>query len=98
MLTLLHMLAILHTLTMTPDPGAFRLTNVTQTTPEKPYNWTPGHRNAPTTSVWPPKGVQLVFSYASQRKSQLPPPAPPYYPFPRGKIHTRGNVWSFTVG
>ena len=31
-------------------------------------------------------------------KIQLLPPAPPYYPFPRGKIHTRGNIWSFTVG
>ena len=28
---------------------------------------------------------------------QLLPPAPPSYPFPSGKIHTRGNVWSFTV-
>ena len=27
-----------------------------------------------------------------------PCPAPPYYPVPRGKIHTRGNAWSFTVG
>ena len=26
------------------------------------------------------------------------PPAPPYHPFPRVKIHTRGNIWSFTVG
>ena len=33
-----------------------------------------------------------------QGKFQLLPPAPPYYPFPRGKIHTRGNIWSFTVG
>ena len=33
-----------------------------------------------------------------QGKSQLLPPAPPYYPFPRVKIHTRGNIWSFTVG
>ena len=22
----------------------------------------------------------------------------PYYPFPSGKIHTGGNIWSFTVG
>ena len=33
-----------------------------------------------------------------QGKSQLLPPAPPYYPIPRGKTHTRGNIWSFTVG
>ena len=32
-----------------------------------------------------------------QGKFQLLPPAPPYYPFPRGKIHTRGNIWGFTV-
>ena len=25
-------------------------------------------------------------------------PCSPYYPFPRGKIHTRGKLWSFTVG
>ena len=25
-------------------------------------------------------------------------PAPPYHPFPREKIHTRGNIWDFTVG
>ena len=31
-------------------------------------------------------------------KIQLPPPAPPYYPFPRGKIHTRGKICGFTVG
>jgi len=30
--------------------------------------------------------------------SCLLPPAPPYYNFPRGKFHTRGNIWSFTVG
>ena len=33
-----------------------------------------------------------------QGKSQLLPPVTPYYPFPRVKIHTRGNIWSFTVG
>ena len=22
----------------------------------------------------------------------------PYYPVPRGKVHTRGNTWSITVG
>ena len=32
-----------------------------------------------------------------QGKFQLLPPAPPYYPFLRGKNHTRVNVWSFTV-
>ena len=26
------------------------------------------------------------------------PPAPPYYPIPRGKNHTRSNIWGFTVG
>ena len=31
-------------------------------------------------------------------KFQLLHPAAPYYPFPRGKFHTRGNIWSFTVG
>ena len=35
---------------------------------------------------------------AGQGKSRLLPRAPPYYPFPRGKIRTRGNIWSFTVG
>ena len=33
-----------------------------------------------------------------QRKFQLLPPAPPYHPFPRVKLHTRGNIWNFTVG
>ena len=32
------------------------------------------------------------------RKGQLLHPATPYYPFPRGKFHTKGNIWSFTVG
>ena len=32
-----------------------------------------------------------------QGKFQLLPSAPPYYPIPRGIIHTRGNIWSFTV-
>ena len=31
-------------------------------------------------------------------KCQLLHPAPPYYPFPRGKVHTKGNAWGFTVG
>ena len=33
-----------------------------------------------------------------QGKFQLLHPAAPYYPFPRGNFHTRGNIWSFTVG
>ena len=33
-----------------------------------------------------------------QGKCQLLHPATPYYPFPRGKFHTMGNIWSFTVG
>ena len=40
------------------------------------------------------------------RDTQVPPlrkclllhPATPYYTCPRGKLHTRGNIWSFTVG
>ena len=40
--------------------------------------------------------VNLVS--CGQGKFQLLPPAPPYYPFPRGNIHTRGNIRSFTVG
>ena len=32
------------------------------------------------------------------RKCLLPHPATPYYPSPRGKFHTRGNIWSFAVG
>ena len=32
---------------------------------------------------------------ADQGEFQLLPPAPPYYPFPTGKIHTRGNILSF---
>ena len=32
------------------------------------------------------------------RKGQLLHPATLYYPFPRGKVHTRGNIWSLTVG
>ena len=32
------------------------------------------------------------------RKGQLLHPAAPYYPSPRGKFHTGGNTWSFTVG
>ena len=43
--------------------------------------------------------VHLVLGTKDrQGKSQLLPPAPPYYPFPRGKVHTRGSLWSFTVG
>ena len=32
------------------------------------------------------------------RKCLLLHPATPYYPSPRGKFHTRGNIWCFTVG
>ena len=34
----------------------------------------------------------------SLRKCLLLHPATPYYPSTRGKFHTRGNIWSFTVG
>ena len=52
------------------------------------------------------RGWQLVcalpclvpHAWVWQGKSQLLHPATPYYPFPRVKIHTRGNIWSFTVG
>jgi len=37
-------------------------------------------------------------SATSQGKCQLLHPATPYYPSPRGKFHTRGNIWSFAVG
>ena len=36
--------------------------------------------------------------WVALRKCQLLHPATPYYPFPRGNIHTMGNIWSFTVG
>ena len=32
------------------------------------------------------------------RKCQLLHPAPPYYPLPQRKFHTRGNVGGFPVG
>ena len=35
--------------------------------------------------------------FVAQGKFQLLPPAPPNQPIPRGKIHTRGNLWSFTL-
>ena len=39
------------------------------------------------------------FTYlGTQGKFQLLPSEPPYYPSPRGKSHTRGNIWSLTVG
>ena len=44
------------------------------------------------------KRVKGLKSTANSSCRPLLPPAPPYYPFPRGKIHTRCNIWSFTVG
>ena len=44
------------------------------------------------------KGYKHWNTWARQGKFQLLPPAPPYYPIPRGNFHTRGNIWSFTVG
>ena len=44
------------------------------------------------------KYTKPLYCLLLQGKSQLLPPAPPYYPFPRGKFHTRGNIWSFTAG
>ena len=43
-----------------------------------------------------PSGVQRGHAYHGKR--QLLHPATPYYPSPRGNIHTMGNIWSFTVG
>ena len=33
-----------------------------------------------------------------QRKRQLPHPAPPYNPVPRGQGYARGNVWGLNLG
>ena len=43
-------------------------------------------------------GDGMDASAGGQGKWQLPHPATPYYPFHRGKFHTMGNIWSFTVG
>ena len=42
------------------------------------------------------RASQPPRSRASVRQGNSPllPPAPPYYPFPRGKTHTRGSIWS----
>ena len=45
--------------------------------------------------------VRLLLQLKFKRTStQIPAaaPCPPVLPFPRGKIRTRGNMWSFTVG
>ena len=41
--------------------------------------------------------VQPRHGPGGQSKCQLLHPATPHYPFPRGKFHTRGNMWGFTV-
>ena len=40
--------------------------------------------------------AEMIAKYPGE--FQLLPPAPPYYPIHRGNIHTRGNIWRFTVG
>ena len=40
----------------------------------------------------------IWYRVGLQGKFQLLPPAPPYYPIHRGKVHTRGNIRRFTVG
>ena len=50
---------------------------------------------------WPRRACRRRSSLPAtrtQRKYQLLHPAPPYYPFPRRKVHTMGNIWGFTVG
>ena len=42
--------------------------------------------------------ITADVAFAPQGESQSLPPAPPCYPFPRGKRHTRGNIRGFTVG
>ena len=42
------------------------------------------------------EGKRLKVSKANSKCCPLRPP--PYYPFHRGKIHTWGNTWMFTVG
>ena len=50
--------------------------------------------SSPLLATWPqPRHGSLQL----QGKFQLLPPAPPYYSFPRGIIHTRGNIWRVTV-
>ena len=51
--------------------------------------------------VAPPLSPDLYLLYkvgVLLRKCLLLHPATPYYPSPRGKSHTRGNIGSCTVG
>ena len=43
--------------------------------------------------------LMRALSMAHKQAGKIPAaaPLPPYYPFPRGKGNTRGNIWSFTV-
>ena len=52
----------------------------------------------PFETIGSPAHHALALDAARQDQFQLLHPAPPYQPFPRGKRHTRGNIWSFTVG
>ena len=49
-------------------------------------------------AVYNSKDIVDVEKGESNPAAAPVPPAPPYFPFPRGKPHTRGNIWSFTVG
>ena len=65
----------------------------TALTPKVPRAVLPPSSSTPNSST--PTLATGVLPYDLQGQSQL---LPPYYPFPRGKLHTRGNIWSFTVG
>ena len=45
-----------------------------------------------------PLGEEADLGAFPRANSSISAMRPPYYPFPRVKIHTRGNIWSFTVG
>jgi hypothetical protein len=75
---------------LTGDPKSFTLLNVTQSTPQKLFEWEPGRRHAPQDIAWPPQGVKLSFFYS-------PPSTPALHFEPAGRWQPKNGGGSGTV-
>lgn len=65
------------------NPLAFKLKNIRQSVPQKPFEWKPGHRNSPKNIAWPPKGATVSFYYVPPAITTryAPPPFQRHSPF-----------------
>eukprot|EP00118_Oscarella_pearsei_P004028 m.16731 g.16731 ORF g.16731 m.16731 type:complete len:733 (+) comp27105_c0_seq1:15-2213(+) len=67
--------------TVNVNASAFHYKSYSTAMPQAPFPWTPGTRHSPSDVSWPPKGLQLIFSFVP------PPSAPPQHQSIQINVH-----------